>query len=90
MAEITYTASAFYPLPSVKNAHTKIRVLKYACSVKDNTKQTSTNKILYVYAYFYTLIRKYGCSVKAALVFFICFRIFLLSINNVNIRDLMN
>ena len=45
----------------------EIRVLKYACSVNGNMKQSSRVKILYTYTYFFTLMLKYAFSIKSSL-----------------------
>ena len=64
----TYIVSVFYSLSSVKNTHAEIRMFS------KRQHKSAWVKILYVYAYFlyvyvyfHLLIRKCGCSVKAAL-----------------------
>ena len=52
----THAASVFYSLPSLKNTHVDIRMLKYACWAKGNVKQISKSKnFLRIYVFFIRL-----------------------------------
>ena len=71
----TQTVSMFCSLLSLKSTHADISMLKHACSVNGDIKQPSKSKnfirvcVFFIrISIFFTHMRKYGRSVKAALV----------------------